>query len=147
MAMAERRKLEQVTAADLAPLEEVLDPEYPERLRDMATVIYIALQDHGQDMPAPELALALTEAVSLELGGGQFYMVKGFLHRKGLTKRDREIAQQSTGYNLHLLARKHNLTDMRIRQIVSAYKHEQFLARQDQLPGMPDRAPAKPRKK
>ena len=145
--MAERRRLEQVTAADLAPLDRVLDPEYPGPLRDMCTVIFLALQDHGPDTPAPELALALTDAVSLELGGANFYMHKGFVFRQGLTKRDREIAEQATSSNLHVLAKKHHLSDMRIRQIVGAYREEQYLARQDQLPGMPERKPAKPRKK
>ena len=145
--MAERRRLEQVTAADLAPLERLLDPEYPDRLRDMCTVIYLALQDHGQDIPAEELALALTEAVSLELGGASFYLHKGFLFRKKLTARDREIAEQARHNNIHILARKHNITEMRVRQIVGEYRHEQFLARQDQLPGMPDREPSGPRKK
>ncbi len=145
--MVERRRLEQVTAADLAPLERVLDPEYPERLRDMCTVIFLALQDHGQDTPAAELALALTEAVSLELGGGSFYMHKGFVFRQGLTKRDREIAEQARSNNLHILARRHGITEMRVRQIVDAYRQEQFLARQGQLPGMPERETAKPGKK
>lgn len=142
--MAERRTLEQVSAAELAPLEAVLHPSYPERLREMATVIYLALQDHGQDLPAHDLALALTEAVSLGLGGGSFYMHKGFVHRRRLDIRDREIARSFNGRNHHLLAKKHNLSDMRIRQIVDAWQEEQYLAKQDELPGMPPRDAGKP---
>lgn len=143
--MAELRRLEDVTTADLAPLERALDPEYPWRLREIATVLYLALQDYGpalHEMPMEQASIILTEALSLGIGGGSGYIPKGFLFRQRLGERDRKIAQQYNGHNAHLLARQYKRSDMRIKQIVAAWQEEHFLALQDQLPGMPDRAPA-----
>lgn len=134
--MAEPRRLHMVSAAELAPLDAVIDPDYPERLREMATVIYLALRDQDPQTPPADMAVALTEALSIEMGGGSFYMHKGVEYR--MTKRDRDVMREFNGRNIHLLARKYNLTEMRIRQIIAA----QFDRDQGKLPGIPTEPPA-----
>jgi Mor family transcriptional regulator len=129
--MAERVELQHVSAAELEPLERLFDPKYPDRLREMATVLFLELKARGTELPPHELALALTERVSLDLGGGQFYMHKGSSYR--LAPRDREIAAEYRGWNLGVLAKKHNLTEMRIRQIVDQVQREAFESRQGKL--------------
>jgi Mor family transcriptional regulator len=138
--MPKRLSLENVTEAELAPLEALFDPGYPERLRDMAISLFLELKSLDADVPPHEMALALTERVSTELGGGQFYMHKGFSYR--LTNRDRQIMREFTGNNHHLLAKKHNLSDMRVRQIVNAFQLEAFTRNQRTLPMDGDTVPA-----
>lgn len=114
------RRLERTTAAELAPLQALFEPRYPDRLREMATVLYLALLDHGHTTDAPQLALQLTEALSTSLGGGSFYMHKGTAFRKAKEQadRDQQIRAEFRGYNLAMLAHKHGLTEVRIRQIL-----------------------------
>lgn len=115
-----RRRLADLTASDVAPLEAAFDPRYPARLREMATVLHMVLVDEGAAPDrAPQLAIALTDALSIELGGGGFYMHKGhvFRQRKELDNRDAQIRAEYRGWNTAVLARKFGLTEMRIRQI------------------------------
>lgn len=134
MAEGRRRTLEQVSAAELVPLERMFEPAYPEQLRDVATVLFVELQNlvAGPAMPPERTALALTEALSRELGGGSWYMNKGHLYR--LSKRDEQIVAEFTGTNLHLLARKHNLCETRLRQILKTAQAEKFERQQQVLP-------------
>ncbi len=126
-----RRKLEELTAAEIEPLENLFHPKYPEKLRDVARTLFVGLLDlqQGQTpLQAAHLALELTEGLSQELGGDQFYMHKGTRYR--LTARDREIVAEYKGWNINELAKRHNLSDMRIRQIWAAHVAEQ---RQEKL--------------
>lgn len=134
-------RLETTTAAELAPLEALFDDRYPERLRELATCLYLELKSQDPEAPPHQLALALTEAVSSQLGGANFYMHKGVSYR--LSKRDRQIMAEYNGNNAHLLARKHNLTDMRVKQIVAAYEEASFLEKQSTLPGVPAPSPSR----
>lgn len=123
----DRRRLEDMTAADLAPLERLIDPAYPEQLIDMATVLYVELLNQGQPEAAP-LALALTEAMRMEIGGRSMYVNKGRQYE--LSSRDREIFDEYNGRNLHLVAKKYGLSEMRVRQILAKV----FVGRQGALP-------------
>ncbi|MBE2242449.1 MAG: transcriptional regulator [Burkholderiaceae bacterium] len=117
MARPDRRRLQDMTAAELAPLERLLDPQYPERLADVATVLYIELLNHAHTVEAAApLALALTEAVRDELGGQRMYVTKGL--QLTLSKRDMEIYDAFNGRNQHLVARQFNLCEERVRQIL-----------------------------
>ena len=131
-----RRELEQTSAEEIAAIEAVLDPAYPERLREIATSLYLELigQDALRQMGLPglaQLALALTERVSTDLGGSYFYMHKGTSYR--LTSRDRAMCAKFNGRNYHQLAREHDLTEMRVRQIVNAWQLDTFSRRQGNL--------------
>lgn len=127
----QRRGLEHLSAADLAPLERSFADDYPERLREMARVIFMELNAQDLSRPTHELAIEITEAVSAEIGGSSFYMHKGHAYR--LKQRDRQIAAEFNGQNLHLLARKYNRTEMRIRQILDACNRERVERDQGKL--------------
>lgn len=113
----QRRRLEQMTTADLAPLERLFHAQYPEQLIDVATVLYVELlnQAHPAEQAAP-LALALTEAVREELGGRSMYVNKGRAFEA--SRRDLEIYEAYDGRNAHVVGRRYDLCEERIRQIV-----------------------------
>lgn len=143
--MAERTDAE-MTAADAAVLEAVLDPEYPERLREVATHLFESLLHmeclRGLDRKVlAEMALQQTEHLSLEMGGGNFYMHKGTAYR--LTQRDREMCAKFNGRNYHQLAREYDRSEMRVRQIIDAWQKEEFARRQGGLFGADQAAPKK----
>ena len=130
-----------VTSEDLAPLEAVMDEAYPARLREVAEHLFLQLVDEEEQAPDParaqqlaEIAMRQTERLSLELGGGNFYMHKGVSFR--LTPRNREMCAKFTGNNYDVLALQYNLSDMRVRQIIGEWQLEQFTRRQGTLPGL-----------
>lgn len=133
-----------VVAADLAPLAAVLDPAYPERLREMAECLYLQLLEEDNLLVVEEdgterrhqlalVALRQTDRLSQDLGGGNFYMHKATSYR--LTQRDREMCQRFNGRNYSALAREYELSEMRVRQIVDAWQKEEFARRQGGLFG------------
>lgn len=128
----------EITVEQVAPLEALFDEGYPERLREMALYLFLELVDvealvaaHGTGRLA-QLALDQTERLCHELGGESFYMHRAIRYR--LSKRDRQIVAEHRGNNTHLLARKYGLTEMRIRQIVSAWEEQERARRQWALP-------------
>lgn len=130
---------------EAAALDSVIDPEYPERLREVAHHLYGTLvhRDELRGMERAvlaEMALQQTEALSFGMGGGLFYMHKGVAYR--LTLRDRQMCAKFNGRNYHQLAREYNLTEMRVRQIIDAWQKEEFAKRQGGLFGA-DQAPQK----
>ena len=135
-----RRRLEDLRPKELAPLEAVLDPAYPDRLREVATCLYVELLDQTEVRAKlnvkwlAQLALALTERLSLDMGGSTFYMHKGTYYRQGLTltPRNREMCAKFRG-DYTVLAREYGLSDQQVRTIVDAWQRDQFLARQGVL--------------
>jgi Mor family transcriptional regulator len=133
MATPERRRLQDMTAAELAPLERLLDPQYPERLADVATVLYIELLNGGYQVEvAAPLALALTEALRDELGGQRMYVTKG--RQLTLSRRDMDIYAAFNGRNQHLVARQFNLCEERVRQILRRVQAARTAELQGALP-------------
>lgn len=136
--MSDRKPEAEMSVADVAVLESVLDPGYPERLREVALHLYASLLHmeslSGLERKAlAEMALQQTEHLSLEMGGGNFYMHKGTAYR--LTQRDREMCAKFKGRNYHQLAREYDLSEMRVRQIIDAWQREAFARRQGGLFG------------
>lgn len=131
--------IERLTMSALAPLEALLGDDYPERLREMATCMYAQLLDEqdlqslGRDRLA-QLAAQLTNALSAELGGGNFYMHKAVAWR--LSQRDRQLVNEFNGSNIPWLAHRYRLTETRVRQILAAAKAEEFQRRQPPLFGL-----------
>lgn len=131
--------IERLTMSALAPLEALLGDDYPERLREMATCMYAQLLDEqdlqslGRDRLA-QMAAQLTNALSAELGGGNFYMHKAVAWR--LSQRDRQLVNEFNGSNIPALAHRYRLTETRVRQILAAAKAEEFQRRQPPLFGL-----------
>lgn len=135
--MSARTSLAQVTPDVLAPLERLFDDAYPERLREIATCLFLELLDAdglATLLGVPrlaQLALDQTERLSFDLGGESFYMHRGTRYR--LSLRDRQIVAEFNGRNQHQLARKHGLSVMRIYQIIAAWREEEIARRQGRL--------------
>ena len=141
--MAERR----VTAAELAVLEAVLPDGLTPDMQGVANCLFVALviQDPRAGQPAPDakwLAMlqAFAQAVLVqlqylcsEMGGASLYLAKGVT--VALSARDRQMCREFRG-DYKVLARKYNLTEMRVRQIVDAWQRELYLSRQQGLPGL-----------
>lgn len=123
------------TAKDMQPLESALDPAFPERLRDIATCLYVEIIGNAvtaklkrEELAA--LAIAQTIRMSAELGGHSFYMHKAISFR--LTPRNRQMCSEFRGDYI-ALARKYKLTDQQVRNIVNAWQEQEFLKKQNPL--------------
>lgn len=141
--MAERR----VTAAELAVLEAVLPDGLTPDMQCFASWLFVALvrQDPRAGQAAPDAkwlamlqafaqaVLVQVQCVCTEMGGASLYLAKGVT--VALTARDRQMCSEFRG-DYKVLARKYNLTEMRVRQIVDAWQRELYLSRQQGLPGL-----------
>lgn len=125
----------------LAPLHALLDPGYPDNLRMVAEWLFVQLVEDEVITEVPTTperlsalalqALRLTERLSAECGGMNFYMNKGISYRA--TVRDREMFERFNGRNYDELARIYRLTPMRVRQIVAAMMIDEVARRQGKL--------------
>lgn len=98
-----------------------LDDSYPEVLADIARTIHERLMEDPRiklaHPIAAEVAMSVAEHVRKNIGGVATYIPRGINYE--LTLRDREIWAEFNGDNYHELARKHDVTEMRVRQIVT----------------------------
>jgi len=98
----------------------ILDDAYPEVLADIARQIYTSLrEDPRVKLPHPvaaEVALSVTEHVRKNIGGVSMYIPRGRAYEA--SQQDKLIYREFRGDNYHELARKYDLTEMRVRQIV-----------------------------
>lgn len=125
------------SAQDLAPVGLVLDPSYPESLREVTELLYLELVDAEPEAPAQaralelaRLALRQTERLSSELGGTNFYMHKATSYR--LSPRNRAMCAEFRG-DYKILARRYKLTEQQVRNIVDAWQKEEFARKQNSL--------------
>ena len=124
--------------AQLAPLHQQLDTNYPENLRTVAEWLFLQLVEDEEAAPSPErlqklatLALRQTERLSTEEGGRNFYLGKGLRYRASL--RDRAMYERFNGRNYNELARDYHLTPTRVRQIMDAMHQDDISRRQGRL--------------
>ena len=112
-----------------------LDESYPEVLADIARTVHEQLMEHPKlrlaHPLAAEVAMTVAETVRKNIGGVATYIPRGMSY--DLSKRDREIWADFKGDNHAELARKYDLTEMRIRQIVAHAAKVDRRARQDVL--------------
>lgn len=142
------QKAQRITEAEAQVLEATLPQGLTEPMREVALCLFeaLALQDGRAGSKHPDddwrttlarlaqQALALLQHLAAQLGGSAIYLAKGVAVH--LTARDRQMCAEFRGNNYVALARKYNLTEVRVRQIVSAWQQEQYLARQGRLPGL-----------
>lgn len=111
----------QVSMADLAPLHSVLDEAMTEKQREFAEVAYVGLLGSGVANAVPRELLGLAACavmfqVAHVLGGATFYIPK--IDQLQRVWRERHISANFNGRNYAQLARKHGLSEMRVRQIL-----------------------------
>lgn len=109
-----------------------IESGYPELLSDLADQVATKLSARGvaADLAA-ELGLAVAEHVREHWSGQSIYLPKG--QQFDLSRRDMEIWRDFNGRNQETLARAHNLTVMRIYQIVKRVRAEMIKRRQGSL--------------
>lgn len=112
-----------------------LDESYPEVLADIARTVHERLMVHPRiklpHQDAAEIALEVAEHVRKNIGGVATYIPRGLSYE--LSLRDRQIWTEFKGDNHAELARKYDMTEMRIRQIVTQAARADRAARQQGL--------------
>lgn len=105
---------------------------YPELLSDLADQVALKLVEHGVELEkSADIGFAVAEHVRANWSGQSLYLPKGVQYQ--LSRRDAEIFEQFNGTNHELLARRYNLTVMRVYQILKAVKAEMIKKRQNSL--------------
>lgn len=137
-----------LTAAEAAVLDVHLPAGLTEEMRDVAWCLFeaMALLDSraGAEQPGPvwlgvlhamaRVATAQLQHLAQQKGGKAIYLAKGVAVY--LSARDLQMCGEFRGNNYDALARKWGLTEMRVRQIVTAWQTEQYRLRQARLPGI-----------
>ena len=113
---------EALPIAALAPIHAALDPDLPPKMRELAEVLFIGIgNSKAAEACAPETlahaALAAMWQLSHEFGGNNCYFPRGDQVRA--LKLKRAVRAGFTGDNHSQLARKHGISEMRVRQILS----------------------------
>lgn len=137
-----------LTAAEANVLDALLPDALTDEMRDVALCLYEALVLQtgraGQVQPdagwlvvlqrlAAQAVMQL-QHLAREKGGRAIYLAKGVA--VFLSARDRELCAAFRGNNYRELADRYGLTEMRVRQIIEAWRREQYARRQGCLPGL-----------
>lgn len=135
--MFERIDLSQLTQEQLAPLEALIPPGWPDVWRELATSHYVTLisapgADAVELSSLANLAIALTLGVAQDLGGTQPYIPVGAeVMSSARARRVIDLLKQGLGYRQ--AADATGLTESRVRQIESEWRKQQMALRQGQL--------------
>ena len=135
--MFERIDLSQLTQEQLAPLEALMPPGWPDTWRELATSHYVTLisapgADAVELFSLANLAIALTLGIAQDLGGTQPYIPVGAdVMSSARARRVVDLLKQGQGYRQ--VADATGLTESRVRQIESEWRKQQALLRQGQL--------------
>ena len=135
--MFERLALQDLTAEQLAPLEVLMPPAWPDVWRELATSHYVTLLSApGAQEVAPamlaKLAVALTMGVAQDLGGSQPYIPVGAMLMSSARAR-RVVEMRSAGASYRDVALATGLTEPRVRQIETEWRKQQIALRQGRL--------------
>ena len=136
-----------MTTAEAAVLDAQLPAGLTDEMRDVALCLYEAMvltdQRAGQAHPdagwrrvlgyMARVAAIQLQHLAEQKGGRAIYLAKGVAVH--LTERDRRMCEEFRG-DYDVLAKRYDLTPMRVRQIVGTWQLEQFRRRQGQLPGL-----------
>ena len=135
--MFERIDLSQLTQEQLAPLEALIPPGWPDVWRELATSHYVTLisapgADAVELSSLANLAIALTLGIAQDLGGSQPYIPVGAdVMSSARARRVIDLLKQGLGYRQ--AADATGLTESRVRQIESEWRKQQMALRQGQL--------------
>lgn len=135
--MFDRIDAADLTAVQIAPLESLLPPDFPDTWRDLATSLFTTLlsapgSDAVDASALARLAIAQTMGIAQDMGGTQPYIPVGaMLAHSAKARRVIELIQQGHGYRD--VARLTELTVVRIRQIEGEWRAQQIALRQGKL--------------
>ena len=137
MHLFDRKDVTELTMDEIAPLEALMTPAWPDTWRDLATSHYITLVSApgagAVDLSSlARLAVALTLGVAQDLGGTQPYIPVGAdVMSSARARRVIDLLKQGLGYRQ--AADATGLTESRVRQIESEWRKQQMALRQGQL--------------
>lgn len=123
--------------ATMAHLAALLPESLHPTLVEMAEQMYLHLAEDAEAIAIlglprlAEIVVGQLDRVTLHCGGAGFYMPKGIAQRLGA--RDMEIVQRYNGRNKRQLAREYDLSEVRIDQILNAWRRAEFERRQGRL--------------
>ena len=136
--MFKRLSLTDLTPAQIAVLDALIPPAWPETWRNFATSHFVTLLSApGADAVAlghlAHLALALTLGIAQDEGGTQPYIPVGAdVMGSARARRVIELLWQHLSYKQ--VADLTGITASQVRKIQRAWRHAQAAARQGQLP-------------
>ena len=112
-------------ALDLSMVEMAIDPDAPEIWIELSELVYVVLRNSPDTAPLTDEQLARCAVQTVyqmasTLGGQSVYLPIGI--RAVSVQKKREIAAAFKGHNHAELARKHGVTETRIRQILAERK-------------------------
>jgi len=129
-----RPELSDLTPDQISPLEALMTGAFPDTWRDLARSHYLTLLSLHADRAATDLAIEaieLTRGIAQDLGGSQPYIPVG--HFFAADAKAMRVVNGFTGDNHRELAARENITESRVRQILAAWRTEQFERRQATL--------------
>lgn len=135
--MHERRDWSQLTSAELAPLEALMQPSWSEAWRDLATSFYVTLiclpgATPAQHPQLAQMAVQLLMGVAQDLGGSQPYIAVG-VDVVSSARFQKVVALLQQGMSYKAVAKACSITVGHVRRIESAWRQEQWAARQQSL--------------
>lgn len=136
--MFKRIDLSQLTQEQLAPLEALMPPDWPDVWRSFATSLFVTLisAPGASAVPASSLAsLAVAQTLGLaqDEGGTQPYIPVGAdVMSSARARRVVELLEQGQSYKQ--VADETGITVSRVRNIERAWRREQIALRQSTLP-------------
>ena len=135
--MFDRLDLTELTQEQLAPLEALMPPGWPDVWRSFATSFYITLLSAPGSGTVPptslaSLAVALTLGIAQDEGGTQPYIPVGAdVMSSARARRVVELLERGQSYKQ--VADETGITASRVRNIERAWRREQIAARQGRL--------------
>ena len=136
--MFDRLDLTELTQEQLAPLEALMPPGWPDVWRSFATSFYITLLSAPGSGTVPptslaSLAVALTLGIAQDEGGTQPYIPVGAdVMSSARARRVVELLERGQSYKQ--VADETGITASRVRNIERAWRREQLALRQGTLP-------------
>ena len=136
--MFDRLDLTELTQEQLAPLEALMPPGWPDVWRSFATSFYITLlsapgSDTVPSASLASLAVALTLGIAQDEGGTQPYIPVGAdVMSSARARRVVELLERGQSYKQ--VADETGITASRVRNIERAWRREQIALRQGTLP-------------
>lgn len=121
--MAHPRDLTSIAAAQMAVLDRLLPSMWPDVWGDFARVFFVGLINAQDEIQAPveslaRIAIEQVRTLGYQLGGTQPYIPRGAIAAQQETAAS--IRRDFRGNNYGELAARHDLTESRVRKILSS---------------------------
>lgn len=111
--------LDRLKPEQIAPLEALLRPDFPESWREIAQSAFVSLLRLGREpAEAADLAMEMARGVGRDLGGTQFYISVGV--ELGKAEKIEAILREFDGSNHRELALRYGFTERAVYRFLGA---------------------------